>query len=210
MAPQLATSALTHVPTHPIVDFTLTANQAPRAWIAEEHWKTQITTELPWLSGEQLQVVRRGGRAHKLLAIMQLAPSANSLPQGRAGLHSLRLIIYAWINQPCISVDVHIIKWEAELVIYDGPLTMRIKDEQVSKEGVLVEGRPLTWWVYEDGSGVCCFDVKDASGRKRRWIRFVLDELKLHPELVTRLELESTPWKPHFVRSKHGIAQIRV
>ncbi|KAK5312203.1 hypothetical protein LTR93_011418 [Exophiala xenobiotica] len=129
---------------------------------------------------------------------MQLAPSAITLPQGREGLHLLRLLVYAWINQPSGNVDIDTIKWEAEPAIYDGPLTMRIKNGQVSEEVVAVEGRSITWWVNEDGTGLCYFDACDAS-----------DDLKSNPQLVERLELEQTPWKPRFLRTKHGLVQMK-
>ncbi|KAK5311997.1 hypothetical protein LTR93_011510 [Exophiala xenobiotica] len=209
MTLQFGMSVLPHVPASPIVDFTFNNTQAPTARISQEPWKARIITELPWLSEEQLLIVKRGGRADKLLAIMQLAPCAITLPQGREGLHSLRLIVYAWINQPCSGANIDAIKWEAEPAIYDGPLTMRIKNGQVSEEGVAVEGRSLTWWVNEDGTGLCYFDACDASGRKRSWISFVLDDLKSNPKLVERLELEQTPWEPRFLRTKHGLVHMK-
>ncbi len=116
--------------------------------------------------------------------------------EGRQALHSLRLIVYAWVSLPYNETRK---KREAQPVIYSGPITVRSKDGHV--DGEALEGKLQTWFVYGDRSGSFLFK----SYGMERWIRFTVEELISDPMLVELLELGHEPWKSIYVRSSNRL-----
>ncbi|KAJ9493355.1 hypothetical protein H2202_011173 [Exophiala xenobiotica] len=185
-----------------IINFRLNSvNAEPIAWITDVDWKQRIWTEVRGkIIPAQYGIISGTSRADKLLAIMAIAPCIKLSPEGRQALHSLRLIVYAWVGLPYNETQK---KWEAKPVIYDGPATVRSKDGLVDKDGEALEGKLQTWFVYGDGSGYFHFK----SYGIEQWIRFTVEELISDPKLVELLDLGHEPWKPIFVRSSNGITQ---
>ncbi|KAK5290551.1 hypothetical protein LTR99_011072 [Exophiala xenobiotica] len=185
-----------------IIDFKLdSADGEPIAWITDDDWKQRIWTEIKWiLIPAQYRIVFGTDRADKLLAIMAIARCVNVRPEGRQALHSLRLIVYAWVSLPYNESQK---KWEAKPVIYEGPVTVRSKDGHVDKDGEAIEGKLLTWFIYGDGSGHFLFK----SYGMKQLIGFTVEKLISDPKLVELLELGHEPWKPIFVRSSNGLTQ---
>lgn len=181
----------------------------PVAWITAEHsgWKSIIINEIGHsLSPDQRHIITFFGNADKFFALMRMAPSVNQHPEGRKALESLAYIVYAWVCQPRDDEARLRVKFEAEPVIYSGPIIMRIKDGRVTMEGEKVEGLLRNWLVRDDGTGQCLLEI--VHGR-RIWVTFAVDDMVSHPELVTLLEFNMTPWKPSFVNTAEGLRLIR-